>query len=141
MASTAGLGLVPAPGRPGRAVAGVRGRAAVRPDQPVRRRARPERGGARAAALCAGSTWPPAAARRLGPAPLLAPGYSSRRHVHRRPGRRLLAACDAALSDDGASLSSYEAGRRAASCAGSGPGRRGARLGGQLAALSRLETG
>jgi hypothetical protein len=50
---------------------------------------------------------------RMDTAPLLAPGYTTRRHSTAERASRLLAACDAALSDDGASLSSYEAGRRA----------------------------
>ena len=50
---------------------------------------------------------------RLEATPLLAPGYDTRRHSTAERASRLIAACDAALSDDGASLSSYEAGRRA----------------------------
>ena len=61
VASSAGTRPGPAPGRRRRAVAGVRGRAALRADQPVRRRAGPERGGARRRRTrCAGWTSPPA---------------------------------------------------------------------------------
>jgi hypothetical protein len=49
---------------------------------------------------------------RLESAQLLAPGYSSRRRSTAVRASRLLAACDAALADDGASLSSFEADRR-----------------------------
>src|SRR5215204_5031938 len=44
---------------------------------------------------------------------LLAPGYSKRQRVTAQRAARLLAACDAALLDDGASISSFEADRRA----------------------------
>jgi hypothetical protein len=49
---------------------------------------------------------PPAAA-------LLAPGYSSHQRATVERATRLLAACDAALLHDGASISSFEADRRA----------------------------
>jgi hypothetical protein len=44
---------------------------------------------------------------------MLAPGYSSRQQATVARAARLLAACDAALLDDGASISSFEAERRA----------------------------
>jgi hypothetical protein len=44
---------------------------------------------------------------------LLAPGYSTRQQATVERAARLLAACDAALLDDGASISSFEADRRA----------------------------
>jgi hypothetical protein len=44
---------------------------------------------------------------------LLAPGYSTRQRATVERAARLLAACDAALRDDGASISSFEADRRA----------------------------
>lgn len=48
------------------------------------------------------------------PAPaVLAPGYSSSQRATAERASRLLAACDAALLHDGASLSSFEADRRA----------------------------
>ena len=50
---------------------------------------------------------------RIGRGPLLAPGYSARQQVTAERAARLLAACDAALVDDGASISSFEADRRA----------------------------
>jgi hypothetical protein len=43
----------------------------------------------------------------------LAPGYSSRQRATVQRATRLLAACDAALRHDGASISSFEAERRA----------------------------
>jgi hypothetical protein len=43
----------------------------------------------------------------------LAPGYSMRQRATVERAARLLAACDAALLDDGASISSFEADRRA----------------------------
>jgi hypothetical protein len=43
----------------------------------------------------------------------LAPGYSSRQRATVERATRLLAACDAALQHDGASISSFEADRRA----------------------------
>ena len=43
----------------------------------------------------------------------LAPGYSPRQRATVERAARLLAACDAALLDDGASISSFEAERRA----------------------------
>jgi hypothetical protein len=43
----------------------------------------------------------------------LAPGYSTRQRATVERAARLLAACDAALVDDGASISSFEADRRA----------------------------
>ena len=45
---------------------------------------------------------------------MLAPGYSTRQRATAERAARLLAACDAALLDDGASISSFEADRRAA---------------------------
>jgi hypothetical protein len=48
------------------------------------------------------------------PAPtVLAPGYSSRQRATVQRATRLLTACDAALRHDGASISSFEASRRA----------------------------
>lgn len=44
---------------------------------------------------------------------MLAPGYSARQRATVERAARLLAACDAALLDDGASISSFEADRRA----------------------------
>jgi hypothetical protein len=43
----------------------------------------------------------------------LAPGYSSHQRAIAERATRLLAACDAALMHDGASISSFEADRRA----------------------------
>ena len=51
---------------------------------------------------------------RLGPSTAARPRLQQPPALHGRTSRRLLAACDAALSDDGASISSYEAGQRAA---------------------------
>jgi hypothetical protein len=45
---------------------------------------------------------------------MLAPGYSTRQRATVERAARLLAACDAALLDDGASISSFEVERRAA---------------------------
>ena len=45
---------------------------------------------------------------------LLAPGYSTRQRATAERAARLLAACDSALLNDGASISSFEAERRAA---------------------------
>ena len=45
--------------------------------------------------------------------PLLAPGYSSRQRATAERAARLLALCDAALGHDGASISAFEADRRA----------------------------
>ena len=45
--------------------------------------------------------------------PLLAPGYSTRQQATAERAARLLAACDAALGHDGASISAFEADRRA----------------------------
>jgi hypothetical protein len=45
--------------------------------------------------------------------PLLAPGYSSRQQATAERAARLLAMCDAALDHDGASISAFEAERRA----------------------------
>jgi hypothetical protein len=45
---------------------------------------------------------------------MLAPGYSRRQQATAERAARLLAACDAALVDDGASITSFEAERRAA---------------------------
>ncbi len=45
---------------------------------------------------------------------MLAPGYSTRQQATAERAARLLAACDAALLDDGASITSFEAERRAA---------------------------
>ena len=72
-----------------------------------------------AAAALAGWTSRPAPGPRW-TRPRLAPGYSTRQQVTAERAARLLAACDAALADDGASISAYEADRRAASCAGCG---------------------
>jgi hypothetical protein len=48
------------------------------------------------------------------PAPaVLAPGYSPHQRATAERASRLLAACDAALLHDGASISSFEADRRA----------------------------
>jgi hypothetical protein len=44
---------------------------------------------------------------------ILAPGYSTRQRATVERAARLLAACDAALLDDGSSISSFEAERRA----------------------------
>ena len=44
---------------------------------------------------------------------MLAPGYSTHQRVTVERAARLLAACDVALLDDGASISSFEADRRA----------------------------
>jgi hypothetical protein len=44
----------------------------------------------------------------------LAPGYSTRQRATAERAARLIAACDAALLDDGASITSFEAERRAA---------------------------
>ena len=44
---------------------------------------------------------------------ILAPGYSTRQRATVERAAQLLAACDAALRDDGASISSFEADRRA----------------------------
>lgn len=44
---------------------------------------------------------------------MLAPGYSTRQQATVERAAQLLAACDAALLDDGASISSFEADRRA----------------------------
>jgi hypothetical protein len=46
--------------------------------------------------------------------PLLAPGYSNRQRATADRAARLLVACDAALNHDGASISAFEADRRAA---------------------------
>jgi len=56
----------------------------------------------------ASGTWPepPTAA-------VLPPGYTSRQRATVQRAARLLAACDAALLNDGASISSFEANRRA----------------------------
>ena len=56
-----------------------------------------------------------AAGTRPGPpsAVMLAPGYSTRQRATVERAARLLAACDTALLDDGASISSFEANRRA----------------------------
>jgi hypothetical protein len=45
---------------------------------------------------------------------MLAPGYSTRQQATAERAARLLAACEAALLDDGASITSFEAERRAA---------------------------
>ena len=45
--------------------------------------------------------------------PMLAPGYSTRQRATAERAARLLAICDAALSNDGASISAFEADRRA----------------------------
>ena len=49
----------------------------------------------------------------LADAPMLAPGYSSRQRATAERAARLLAICDAALGHDGASISAFEADRRA----------------------------
>ena len=56
-----------------------------------------------------------AAGRRPAPAdgPMLAPGYSNRQRATAERAARLLAICDAALGNDGASISAFEADRRA----------------------------
>ena len=55
-----------------------------------------------------------AGARPASPsAAMLAPGYNTRQRATVERAARLLAACDAALLDDGASISSFEADRRA----------------------------
>ena len=56
-----------------------------------------------------------AAGRRPEPAsgPVLAPGYSNRQRATAERAARLLAICDAALGNDGASISTFEAERRA----------------------------
>jgi hypothetical protein len=56
-----------------------------------------------------------AAGRRPAPAtgPFLAPGYSGRQRATAERAARLLAICDAALANDGASISAFEADRRA----------------------------
>lgn len=46
-------------------------------------------------------------------APLLAPGYSTRQRATAERAARLLVLCDAALGHDGASISAFEADRRA----------------------------
>jgi hypothetical protein len=52
--------------------------------------------------------------RPAGPAgPMLAPGYSTRQQATAERAARLLAMCDAALDHDGASISVFEADRRA----------------------------
>jgi hypothetical protein len=56
----------------------------------------------------ASGAWP-----KSPPATVLAPGYSSRQRATVLRATRLLAACDAALRHDGASISSFEAERRA----------------------------
>ena len=54
-----------------------------------------------------------AGARPAAPSPvILAPGYGTRQRATVERAARLLAACDAALLDDGASISSFEADRR-----------------------------
>jgi hypothetical protein len=53
-------------------------------------------------------TWPEPPA-----ADALPPGYTSRQRATVQRAARLLAACDAALLNDGASISSFEANRRA----------------------------
>jgi hypothetical protein len=113
VASTAGLGLVPI--RVGRAVQ-WRIFAAERPLAPSSpteaERALNEVIVDAAATLSrldvASGAWPetPAAA-------VLAPGYGPRQRATVQRAARLLAACDAALLNDGASISSFEASRRA----------------------------
>jgi hypothetical protein len=56
----------------------------------------------------AAGTWPESPETLV-----LAPGYSSRRRATVQRAAWLLAACDAALQHDGASISSFEANRRA----------------------------
>ena len=61
---------------------------------------------------CAGSSVAPVRDQpRSGP--MLAPGYSTRQQATADRAARLLAVCDAALDGDGASLSVFEADRRA----------------------------
>ena len=60
-----------------------------------------------------GSMSPQALGRPAPSAVILAPGYGTRQRATVERAARLLAACDAALLDDGASISSFEADRRA----------------------------
>src|SRR5918998_3637508 len=113
VASSAGVGLVPM--RSGPAVQ-WRVFAAERPLAPASpydaERALNEVILTAAAAL---SQLDVAAGRRPAPAigPLLAPGYSNRQRATAERAARLLAICDAALGNDGASISAFEADRRA----------------------------
>src|SRR5918997_1976624 len=113
VASSAGVGLVPM--RSGPAVQ-WRVFAAERPLAPTSpydaERALNEVILTAAAAL---SQLDVAAGRRPAPAvgPVLAPGYSNRQRATAERAARLLAICDAALDDDGASISAFEADRRA----------------------------
>jgi hypothetical protein len=113
VASSAGLGLVPI--RVGQAVqwrifTAERPRAPSSPHEAER--ALNEVVIDAAAALSrldvASGAWP-----KSPPPTVLAPGYSSRQRATVLRATRLLAACDAALRHDGASISSFEAERRA----------------------------
>jgi hypothetical protein len=113
VASTAGIGLVPI--RVGQAVQ-WRIFSAERPLAPISpseaERALNEVVIDAAATLSrldvASGTWPEPPA-----ADALPPGYTSRQRATVQRAARLLAACDAALLNDGASISSFEANRRA----------------------------
>ncbi len=114
VASTAGVGLVPI--RVGQAVQ-WRVYAAERPLAPTSpyeaERALNEMVLSAAAAL---SRLDVAAGPRprMAPGPRLAPGYSTRQQMTAERAALLMVACDVALSHDGASISSFEADRRAA---------------------------
>jgi hypothetical protein len=113
VASTAGLGLVPI--RVGQAVQWriFTAERPLAPSSPYEaERALNEVVIAAAATLSrldvASGAWPQP------PAPtVLAPGYSARQRATAQRATRLLTACDAALRHDGASISSFEASRRA----------------------------
>jgi hypothetical protein len=113
VASTAGLGLVPI--RVGQAVQWriFTAERPLAPSSPYEaERALNEVVIAAAATLSrldvASGAWPEP------PAPMvLAPGYTSRQRATAQRATRLLTACDAALRHDGASISSFEANRRA----------------------------
>jgi len=114
VASTAGVGLVPI--RVGQAVQ-WRVYAAERPLAPTSpyeaERALNEMVLSAAAAL---SRLDVAAGPRprMASGPRLAPGYSTRQQMTAERAALLMVACDVALSHDGASISSFEADRRAA---------------------------
>ncbi len=114
VASTAGVGLVPI--RVGQAVQ-WRVHAAERPLAPTSpyeaERALNEMVISAAAAL---SRLDVAAGPRprMAPGPRLAPGYNTRQQMTAERAALLMVACDVALSHDGASISSFEADRRAA---------------------------
>jgi hypothetical protein len=113
VASSAGLGLVPmqlGPAVQWRVFAAERPLAPASPYDAER--ALNEVIIAAAAAL---SQLDVAAGQRPAPAagPMLAPGYSTRQRATAERAARLLAICDAALSHDGASISAFEADRRA----------------------------